>query len=95
MQKLCHSVEFLSEIRLLVSCGVLMKDAASNCLVNLLNSKLIKLGSCSLVTCLNSSIVLLDYSLHLALNHLILKCLGLVYKNTLLSRLNISHFSSP
>ena len=92
---LCHFVVLLSESGLLVSCVVLMKETASNCLVELLNSELVKFGSLSLVTCINRSIELLDYSLKLALNHLILKCLGLVYKNTLLSGLNVSHFSSP
>ena len=92
---LCHCVEFLGEFRLLVSCVVLVNETASNCLVKLLNSELIKFGSRRLVACFNSSVILLDYSLKLALNHLVLKCLSLVDKNTLLSGLNISHFSSP
>ena len=58
-------------------------------------NRAIKLGSGGLVTCFNSGIELLDYSLELALNHLVLECLGTVNKNTLLSGLNISHFISP
>ncbi len=92
---LCHFVVLLSESGLLVSCVVLMKETASNCLVELLNSELVKFGSLSLVTGINRSIELLDYSLELALNHLVLKCLSLVYEDTLLCRLDVSHFNSP
>ena len=78
-----------------VSRVVLVKDAVSNCLVYLLNSKSVKLGSSGLIACLNCSVELLDNGLELALNHLVLECLSTVYKNTLLSGLNISHFVSP
>ena len=71
---------------------VLMKDAASNCLVNLLNNNGIKLSSSGLVTRGYSGIELLDEGLELTLCHLIAKCLCTVNKNTLFCRLDICHF---
>ncbi len=89
--ELCHLVKLKSKLGLLVSRVVLVKDAASNCLVNLLNSKSVKFGCVCLVAGLNCKIELLDSGLELALCDLVAKCLGLVYENTLLSGLNVSH----
>ena len=91
-QELCHLVELKSKAGLLVSGVVLVKDTVSNCLVYLLNSKSVKLRSSGLVAGLNSSVELLDSSLKLALDHLVSKRLSLVYKYTLFSGLNVSHF---
>ena len=90
--KLCHLVELKSKAGLLVSSIVLVKDAVSNCLVYLLNSKSVKLGCSGLVAGLNSSVELLNSSLKLALDHLVSKRLCLVYKYTLFCGLNVSHF---
>ena len=92
---LWFEIELECELRLLVSGVVSVKNAVSNCLVNLLDNKTKKLTSGYLITSLNSSVELLNGGLELALNHLILKCLCLVYKNTLLSGLDVCHLKSP
>jgi len=82
-------VEGECKLALLMSCGILMNDTASSSLVNTLNCNLVCLGSSSLITRLNSSIELLDDSLHLGASNLVLKSLLLDYKNTLLCGLNV------
>ena len=81
---LAKCVVLLSELGLLVSRVVLVKKTGCCCLVSLLANELVEIGSNCLISSLNCCIELLDYCLELALNHLVLKCLFLVYKNTLL-----------
>ena len=82
-------VEGECKLALLMSCGILMNDTASSSLVNTLNCNLVCLGSSSLITRLNSSIELLDDSLHLGASNLVLESLLLNNKNTLLCGLNV------
>ncbi len=82
-------VEGECKLALLMSCGILMNDTASSSLVNTLYCNLVCLGSSSLITRLNSSIELLDDRLHLGASDLVLECLLLDNKNTLLCRLNV------
>ncbi len=66
-----------------------MNDSASSSLVNTLNCDTVCFSSSSLIAGLNSSIELLDDCLHLGACDLILECLLLDNKNTLLCRLNV------
>ena len=84
-------VEGECELALLVSSSILVNDATSSSLVNTLYCNLVCLGSSSLITRLNSSIELLDDSLHLGVRNLVLKSLLLDNKNTLLCGLNVCH----
>jgi len=86
-----HLVELQCELALLVSSVVLVKDSLSNSLVNLLNCQLVCISSSSLVTGLNSSIVLLNDGTELALEHLVLESLGSNNLYTLFSGLNVRH----
>lgn len=91
-QPLCHLVEHLGELALLVSGVVLVKDVLGYSLVNLLNSSSVCNLCFVLVACFYSSIELLDSSLELALEHLVLKSLGGNNFNALLSGFNVRHF---
>ena len=84
-------VESECELALLVSSSILVNDTASSSLVNTLYCNLVCLGSSGLITGLNSSIELLDDSLHLGVRNLVLKSLLLDNKNTLLCGLNVCH----
>jgi len=90
-ENLRHLVELQCELALLVSSVVLVKDSLGNSLVYLLYSSLVSFCSGSLVTCINSSVVLLYNGAELALEHLVLKspCGNNLY--TLFSGLNVRH----
>lgn len=78
-----HTVEHGSKSALF-SCGiVLMKNAVSNCLVNLLDSLLIGLLSGNLVACGHSGFIFLQISFESGFEHLVLKRLRLDDLNAL------------
>ena len=71
---------------------VLMKDAVSNCLVDLLNGESVRFGGGFLIARRNREIVLLDNGLELSLQHTVTKWLRIADKDTLLCRLDVSRF---
>lgn len=91
LRQLCHLVELQSELALLVSGVVLVKDSLGNSLVNLLYSSLVCFCSGSLVAGFNSSVVLLYNSAKLTLEHLVLESLCRNNLYTLFSGLNVRH----
>lgn len=87
---LCHLVQLDGEAALLVCGVVLMKNSAADSLVDLLHSELVR-SHCSLfIARRQGSVILLDKSLELRLEHLVLQSLVAIYENSLLRGLNVS-----
>ena len=90
-----HSVELVGELALVSGGFILVNDAVSNSLVNLLDSCFVCFGSCGLVTGRDSSLILLYSSFERALEHLVLEsfCFGNEY--TFFGRFNVRQICTP
>lgn len=84
-----HFIQFQGQLRLLSSNNILVQNALSASLVQLLNSCSVYFSCIGYIASSNSGVKLLQSSLQSRLDHLILQGLLLDYEYSLLSRFNI------